>query len=277
MRHPKLTILIMAGAGITGALAQTQVDLRLQSKGVDFSAAVSTSPMKTGTVFPSVCNAGQMFFLLSGTPGSNLYACTSTNTWVLESGGGGSTSLPDFSVAVTSSTVLTIGGTCTTVAPCKARFANAVYTFVQNSQATITSGSGTAYIYLLPDGSLNVGSSLGVSCLRCTAVNGVTGFPGNSIPLASWSASSGTWVSSSGVDVRAFQSTAAVVPQLGLSSTIAAGQIILSVDTSVVGLQVGVPSTSSTACTQGSWATNGSFYYLCISTNTWARAALTSF
>jgi hypothetical protein len=77
--------------------------------------------------------------------------------------------------------------------------------------------------------------------------------------------------------VRAFQSTAAVVPQLGLSSTIAAGQIILSVDTSVVGLQVGVPSTSSTACTQGSWATNGSFYYLCISTNTWARAALTSF
>src|SRR5665213_3186393 len=148
MPYSKFAVMIIAGAGVSGLLAQTQVDLRLQSKGVDFSGAISTSPMKTGTAFPATCTAGQQFFLLNGAPGANLYACTSANTWTLESGGAGgsATSLPDFSVFQTSATVLTIGGTCSATFPCKARFGNVVYSIVQNAPATITAGTGTAYI-----------------------------------------------------------------------------------------------------------------------------------
>jgi hypothetical protein len=127
------------------------------------------------------------------------------------------------------------------------------------------------------DGSVNVGSSLTVSCLRCNAVSGITGFPPNSIPLATWAASGGAWVSTAGVDVRSFQSTYPVVPQAGIVTSTAPGQTLVGVDTTVVGLQVVAPATSSTACTQGSWATNGTYYYLCTSSNTWMRVALSSF
>jgi hypothetical protein len=69
------------------ALAQTTVDLRTQSRSVDFSAASSTRPMKTGTTLPSVCSAGDMFFKTDAPVGANLYGCAATNTWVVESGG----------------------------------------------------------------------------------------------------------------------------------------------------------------------------------------------
>ena len=41
-------------AGIRLA-AQTQVDLRTQSKGVDFTAAQSTKPFKSGGALPATC------------------------------------------------------------------------------------------------------------------------------------------------------------------------------------------------------------------------------
>ncbi len=44
------------------AVGQTQVDLRTQSKSVDFSAASSTKPVTTGTSLPPTCGVGQMFF-----------------------------------------------------------------------------------------------------------------------------------------------------------------------------------------------------------------------
>jgi hypothetical protein len=45
----------------------------------------------------------------------------------------------------------------------------------------------------------------------------------------------------------------------------------------VIGLRVASPATSSSTCTTGSWATDGSFFYLCTAANTWRRAALSSF
>jgi hypothetical protein len=236
--------------------------------------------MKTGTAFPATCTTGQLFFLLSGAPGSNVYACTSSNTWVLESGGSGgsggsATSLPDLKVIAAGATVLTIGGTCTSSSLCNARFGNTDYSYSQSSQATITAGSGTAYIYLLPDGSVNVGSNVSVTCQFCNSISGVTGFPPNSIPLATWAASNGTW--STGVDVRAFQSTTAVIPQTGLIATSVPGETLLGIDTTVIGLMTAVPATSSGACNPGVWATDGSYYYLCVAANTWKRAALTTF
>ena len=282
MRNVYFTIGMIV-CGVNVAVGQTQVDLRTQSKAVDFTAAAATSPIKAGIAFPATCTLGQLFFLSNGPAGSNLYACTTANIWTLESGGGGggtggiATSPPDFSVAATSSTVLTIGGTCTDSSLCNARFGNIDYSFSQSALATITSGSGTAFIYLLSDGSLNVGSNVSVTCVRCTAVPGVTAFPPNSIPIATWEASGGTWVGGSGVDVRAFQSTTVVVPQTGLLASDVPGETILSIDTTVVGLKTAVPGSSNSACSPGAWSTDGSFYYLCVSINSWRRAALSSF
>src|SRR5579864_3116309 len=71
----------------TGMLyGQTQVDLRTQSKSVDFSAANTTKPVKSGTILPSACGVGEMYFKTDAPAGANLYACTSLNAWTLELG-----------------------------------------------------------------------------------------------------------------------------------------------------------------------------------------------
>src|ERR1700733_10959554 len=71
--------------------AQTLVDLRTQSKSVDFTAASTTKPMKTGTVLPAACGVGEAFFQTNAPAGSNLYLCTSQNSWTLQSGTTGPT------------------------------------------------------------------------------------------------------------------------------------------------------------------------------------------
>ena len=70
------------------AEAQTQVDLRTQSKDVDFANAASTRPVKTGVSLPAACGVGEMFFVSNAPSGSNLYACVTPNIWALEGVGG---------------------------------------------------------------------------------------------------------------------------------------------------------------------------------------------
>src|SRR5665213_2304875 len=79
------------------SFGQTLVDLRTQSKSIDFSALPSTKPVQVGTALPATCQVGQMFFNSGATPGANLYGCTATNVWSLQStpasgGPGGSVS-----------------------------------------------------------------------------------------------------------------------------------------------------------------------------------------
>jgi hypothetical protein len=74
--------------GVGALLGQTRVDLGVQSKNVDFSAAIETKPMKIGPTIPGTCNTGDMFLLLSAPAGANIYACVATNTWSLQSGSG---------------------------------------------------------------------------------------------------------------------------------------------------------------------------------------------
>ena len=50
-----------------------------------------TRPVKTGTVLPAQCAAGEMFFKSNAAAGANLYGCVAANTWAVQSGG---TSLP---------------------------------------------------------------------------------------------------------------------------------------------------------------------------------------
>ena len=80
-------ILVMIFLSLPAA-AQTQIDLRTQTKSVDFSGAISTKPMKTGSVLPATCELGDMFFKTDATPGANLYACTAVDTWSIQAGSG---------------------------------------------------------------------------------------------------------------------------------------------------------------------------------------------
>jgi hypothetical protein len=77
---------VMVGASMM-AIAQTRIDLKTQSKSVDFSSAQSTKPIKTGSALPPLCLAGEAYLLLTAVPGSNLYTCIATNTWVRQGGG----------------------------------------------------------------------------------------------------------------------------------------------------------------------------------------------
>ena len=80
----------MVAVLVIPASAQTAVDLKTQSKDVDFSGATSTKPLQSGTALPATCSTGQLFFLTSAPSGANIYACTAQNTWGLETGGSGS-------------------------------------------------------------------------------------------------------------------------------------------------------------------------------------------
>jgi hypothetical protein len=74
-------------AGLVMLCGQTQVDLRKQARGIDFTAATTTKPFKSGTALPATCGVGEVFFNTSSPAGSNVYACTATNIWTLEGGG----------------------------------------------------------------------------------------------------------------------------------------------------------------------------------------------
>jgi hypothetical protein len=272
-----LLIAVFAGA-LYGQL--TQVDLRLQSRDVDFSGASATKPFRSGTGLPSTCGLGEMYYRLDASAGMNVYGCTSTNSWTLEQGppaASMASQLGDFAVARSSATVLIIGANCSTSTPCVVRFGALVYSFGSSATATISAGSGLALVYISSTGVLTVGSNVTATCGGCTALTGVTAFPPDAIPIFTWSATSGTWDTTGGADQRAFLSSKSVSAGTGITTTEISGKTQLAADTSVIGLRVGSPATSSTACTMGSWATDGSFFYLCTATNVWRRAALSTF
>jgi hypothetical protein len=79
--------IVAAGLVIALANAQTLVDLRTQSKSVNFTAANYTSPFQSGTSLPATCSAGQAYFETNAAAGLNLYGCTASNSWTLLSAG----------------------------------------------------------------------------------------------------------------------------------------------------------------------------------------------
>ena len=97
MRHGRIYRLFAGGALLAlasgHAQAQTQVDLKTQTKSADFSVASSTKTFQAGTVLPATCLANQTFFKTNAPPGANFYGCTSANTWTLEIGGTAAPSL----------------------------------------------------------------------------------------------------------------------------------------------------------------------------------------
>jgi hypothetical protein len=88
----KRRAILVTGCLIALASAQTlpvgtAVDLRTQSKSVNFTAENATSPFQAGTSLPATCAVGQAFFQTNAAAGLNLYGCTAVNSWTLFSAG----------------------------------------------------------------------------------------------------------------------------------------------------------------------------------------------
>ena len=232
--------------GITAASLwpQTQINLQSQGRDVDFSAAPSTKPAETGTFLPTSCSAGAVFVLLSNPPGQNVYVCTSSNTWSVQASGGGSA--PNTPTLTASPTVLSIGANCGSSSPCNVRVGSTVYAFTNGATATISDGSGTAYIYVSSSGVLTVGHSMTVTCAGgCVSQSGITSFPADSYPIAIWTATNGAW-SQSGQDVRATLGRDLVTAGNGLTASSSGGATTISVPAEEAGFAVAFRGTDVT-------------------------------
>jgi hypothetical protein len=269
---------------------QTLVDLRTQSKSIDFSALPSTRPVQVGTALPATCQVGQLFFKSDAIAGANLYGCAATNLWSVQSagsgagGGSGSGSgasmaaqLGDLQATRTSSNVLTIGANCSAAAPCNVRFGGTVFTITAGATATVSgSSTGMLFAYVAGNGMLTVGHNLTVSCNGCAAQSGVTSFPPDSVPIATWSVTNGTLDAAGGQDFRAVLGTKNVIAGPGVTASDTNGNTVVSVDTSLVGLRVAPPATSTSTCQAGVWSFDSNYFYVCVATNTWRRSQLSS-
>ncbi len=275
-----LPVLLLASC----ALGQTQLDLRTQSKSVDFSSSPSTRPVQVGTTLPVSCQTGQLFFKSDAPAGSNLYGCTATNAWSEQSGSGASgapatmiSQLGDLQVTRTSNTVLTIGANCSTATPCNVHFGSTVYSITSSAAATISgSATGVLYVYVTNTGVLTVGSNLSVACSSCSAQSGVTSFPPDSIALKTWPVTNGALNAAGGQDFRAMLGTKNIVAGQGIVTADANGSAVVSVDSTLIGLRVAVPAGTMSSCQTGSWSYDANYVYICIAVNTWRRAQLAS-
>jgi hypothetical protein len=264
------------------AFGQTEVDLRTQSKNVDFSAAPSTKPIQTGTTIPGTCAVGQMFFLTTAPAGSNVYGCQATNVWTLEGGGGnggGATAanqLLDALCARTSGAVVTcsfpIGGT---------NFGSGSFStgLTINWTVTISSTSGltTFYQYWNPTspGAISIDTSApsfsGIACNSgCVLGNAnASGYPADVKPISRLTAgvtanqwdSFGNCLPSNAqgcIDDRAIFSTSVVMAGAGLASTVASHGIkTINLDPTTALAWTG-PATFATLGTAGNCASSGS-------------------
>ncbi len=80
-RHLALTLI-----STLALWGQSKIDLRTQTKSVDFSGASATKPAKMGATLPATCGQGEFFFLSSAPAGQNVFGCASSNTWSQEGG-----------------------------------------------------------------------------------------------------------------------------------------------------------------------------------------------
>ena len=230
--------------------AQTKVDLRGQSKNVDFSAAPSTRPTQTGTVLPAVCQVGALFYKLDAAAGQNLYGCTAINTWTLESGGssGGGTSNQaslDCGVTRTSGTILTVFPNASSANLCTIATNSAVYTRIAPETITISSGTLTVRTYLSDGSDGNTAGSLvvcnsaagGVSVSAgLRLINSCVSFPatGGTYQIFSWAASVAAVWDSTGTLLRPLMSGGAnLVAGTNLTIIPTSNGTIISSDTGV--------------------------------------------
>lgn len=291
------TVPLLLGSFGGNLYSQTRVDLRTQTKSVDFSGAESTKPVKSGATLPATCTMGDMFYKTDGIPGKNLLACTASNSWSAV----GVSNSSEIGVDRASGTVLSIGTACLPSTPCNIRFGAQTYTFTAPLTATITagSGSGLARIYVNQTGTVlllhSAAAGLTVNCAGCISQQSVTPvIPPGSIPLADVTITSGSWTTVT--DRRAYLADKVVVAGSGIVVQEVSGITEIAIDSADAARQGGtntftgdntfaaatstIPAKTGTvlpgACAVGelyfkSDATAGQNLYQCQSPNIWTQ------
>src|SRR5438067_13602817 len=136
----RVLALWMIGCGCASVIAQTKVDLRTQTKSVDFSNASFTKPVRSAGALPAGCSAGELFYLSTANPGYNLYYCTTANVWTPAGA-----SAPNYSQAFTAQTTVSLThnlGTANVMVECfdasnvQVQYAN--YTIADLNSITVT-------------------------------------------------------------------------------------------------------------------------------------------
>jgi len=153
------------------------------------------------------------------------------------SGAGMSARLGDLAAQRASANTLTVGTNCSVVSPCNARFGNRVVAITGSASVVLASpaANGTAYIYLDASGTLFAGSTMALTCSAgCAVAAGVAGFPANTIPLSTWTATNGSWDVTGGTDERGWLSATPLAGGTGVALTLAGGQTTVAVDTALV-------------------------------------------
>jgi hypothetical protein len=155
-----------------------------------------------------------MFFNLAAPAGVNLYGCASANTWSQQGGSGGSGSGGGGAISgvlkaqESSSTVVAVGSSCSISTPCLVQVGSTVYSYSIPASVTLSSGTGSVYLYVDSNGNITAGESgagsPSISCSGCVAASGVTQFPPDTVPIGVWVASSGSWAA--GTNEAAVQS-----------------------------------------------------------------------
>ena len=184
------------GGDVTGDVASTTVG-KLQGRNV-----ASTAPSDAQALVWSASNNQWQPATVSG------------------SGATMASALGDLTVRRDSATQLTIGPACSASTPCNIRFGSTTTRITASAVVTLTSGTGTAYIYVTPSGALTVGHNVTLACnANCTAVSGVTTWPADVIPLWRIDAVSNAWDTGGGLDFRAFLANRVITTGVGLSMT----------------------------------------------------------
>jgi hypothetical protein len=279
----RLTLTIGLAIASMGLHAQTAIDARTQTRNIDFSGAVSTSPAKVGTVFPGTCVVGQMFFLSSGTAGANLYSCTAANIWTLETGGGsGGGSVNSTSISQGNFVSPTSGSATAYVGSPSICPATLVIGQVYWLKPDISNGVSGPTVNICSFGAKTIihreGSGLGIGELAA----GVDAYPliydGTSFELGYESPAAGptgclTMTRTNPQPL--FDINTSCVPRLTAANAWTGANDFTA--STFLAIPSATPATSSSSCTRGSIQYDGLYIYMCIASNTWKRAALATF
>jgi len=129
----------------SAAAQTTTVDLGRQGRNADFSAFPFTRTVKTGTAAPATCTVGDLFFDSDATPGANVYGCTATNTWTLETGGASAANASQSFTAQTSVSITHNLATSNVLAQCY----NASDVAIEYNSLTVNSANAVTVTFAI--------------------------------------------------------------------------------------------------------------------------------
>ncbi len=279
----KLVLVVAATTIAITARAQTKIDLRTQGKSVDFSSATSTKPSKTGTAFPATCATGETFFKIDAPAGANLYGCTATNIWTVQSSmnalqlqgrsvagaapadtqvicwnAGVNTWMPCNSSSASSLTQLTdlrttrANASSLVISSGNVEVNGVSYTMTAGT-VTINAGSGTVRLGIdtsvtPPVGKVYYTAGLAVTCSGlggCTTPVQGAAFGVDDIQLATWASTNGTFDINGATELRGVVSRSRTLAGTGMVSTFSGHTQTISVNTAVLPIFTLTPGTGA--------------------------------